>query len=230
MNLSIEAALSLEGMVGHLAYVFLVTSMLMRRMFWLRVFALASFVLGVIYSLFILGDPVGSFWKCLLAAVNLGQLALIAAENRRARFTPEEAALAEACFPGVARSVQRQILNLGVWADLSPQSVLAVEDKPLADLTYVASGDVRVTYAGAEVAKRGPGALIGELTVATAAPASSTVTTLGPARVWQVRAETVRQALATRPAQATAFQAAFFRAASAKLMENVGIRSGAAQA
>ncbi len=219
MNLSIEAAFSAEGMVGHLAYVFLVASMVMRRMFWLRVFALASFALGVVYSVFILNDPVGSFWKCLLAAINLIQLLLIHAENRRARFTAEEAILAEACFPGVTKAVQRQILSLGTWENLAADSVLAEEGKPVSHLTYVAESEVSVTLHGHHIARRGPHALIGELTVATAAPASSTVVTLSPARVWRIPAGIVRQAMENRPQQAAAFQSAFFRAASAKLME-----------
>jgi hypothetical protein len=220
VNLSIEAAFSAEGMVGHLAYVFLVASMVMRHMLWLRIFALASFALGVVYSLFILNDPVGSFWKCLLAAINLIQLALIHLENRRARFSAEDAAFAEACFSGVTKAVQRQILNLGTWENLAAGTVLAEEGKPLHFLTYVAGSAVLVTLQGRQIAHRGPGALIGELTVATAAPATSTVTTQAEARVWRVEAEAVRRAIQTRPQQAAAFQSAFFRAASAKLMES----------
>ena len=81
MELTFDAALSPDGLIGHMAYIFLVASMLMRRMLWLRVFALAAFLTGISYSIFVLKDPVGTFWESLLAAINLGQLALMQAEN-----------------------------------------------------------------------------------------------------------------------------------------------------
>jgi CRP-like cAMP-binding protein len=222
LDLTLESALSAEGMLGHLAYVFLVASMVMRRMLWLRLLALAAFVTGISYSALVLHDPVGTFWESLLAAINLVQLALIAAENRRARFLPQERALVEGLFPGFSRRVQRQVLNLGRWQTLAAGEVLATEGQPVAALSYLAEGRARVLVGGAVVAERGPGALIGELTVASGAPAHGTVTLSTAALVWQAGAEDIRRVLATRPEQAAAFQSAFFRAVSAKLTEAPG--------
>lgn len=219
MDLTLESALSAEGLPGHLAYVFLVASMVMRRMLWLRLLALAAFVTGISYSALVLRDPVGTFWESLLAAINIVQLTLIAAENRRARFLPQERALVEHLFPGFSRRVQRQVLNLGRWQTLGPSEVLATEGQPVAALSYLAEGRAQVRVGGAVVAERGPGSLIGELTVASGAPAHGTVTLSSPALVWQAGADDIRRVLATRPDQAAAFQSAFFRAVSAKLTE-----------
>ena len=76
MELTITSALSGDGALGHLSFVLLIVSMLMRSMVWLRVLVIASALVGVCYSYLILTDPVGVFWEGLLIAVNLGQLGL----------------------------------------------------------------------------------------------------------------------------------------------------------
>lgn len=213
-----NSALGPGAIIGHLAYVFLVASMVMSRMAWLRVLALASFVTGVYYSAAILGDPVGTFWKCLLAAVNLAQLARLSMAERHARFEPHEAALVERCFAGSPRRAQRAILNLGRWESLPAGTKLATDGQPVRYLTWLAEGEAEVLRGDALLARRGPGTLIGEISVASGAPAHGSVRLLGPARVWQVEAETVRRVLATRPDLAAALQSAFFAALRDKLI------------
>ena len=41
-----------DGYVGHTSYVLLILSSLMRRMFWLRAFFIASALTGISYSVF----------------------------------------------------------------------------------------------------------------------------------------------------------------------------------
>lgn len=217
MDLTFDAAFSTEGLIGHLAYVFLVASMLMQRMLWLRVFAFAAFATGIVYSVFVLHDPVGTFWESLLALVSLIQLIRIRVENWRARFLPHETVFVTACFPGFSKAVQRQLLDLGEWQQVPSGATLAQEGVPIPDLAYLADGAATVSVAGRQLATRGPGALIGELTVATGEGATGTVVMDRPALVWRAPALAVRQAMATRPQLAAAFQAAFFRAVSAKL-------------
>ena len=50
-----------DGHMGHTSYVLLILSSLMRRMFWLRAFFIASALTGISYSVFWLADPVGVF-------------------------------------------------------------------------------------------------------------------------------------------------------------------------
>lgn len=219
MSFSLDAALSGESVLGHLAYIFLVASMVMRRMLWLRIFAVASFATGMSYSIFILADPVGTFWKALLVAINLIQLTLVYIENRRARFAPQERQLIDACFPGVPPGLQRALLNLGRWETLPPGSVLAQEGVAVPALVWIAKGAAKVTLQDRTIARLKPGALVGEMTVSSAGPANGTVTLTEESLLWLAPAETVRKALQTRPQQATALQAAFFRAVSSKLVQ-----------
>jgi CRP-like cAMP-binding protein len=149
---------------------------------------------------------------------------LIYLENRRAEFLPHEADFVTTNLSGVSRRVQRQVLELGSWERLPAGAVLTREGEPVADLVYLAEGEAGVTLNGERLATRHAGSLIGELTVATGAPAKGTVVTESEAFVWCAPANAVRKAIATQPEQAAALQAAFFRAVSGKLTEPLSAR------
>lgn len=71
MELTIESALSPGGLVGHTSYLLLVVSMLMRRMWLLRILVIASSLVAITYDMVWLKDPVGVFWESLLVSVNV---------------------------------------------------------------------------------------------------------------------------------------------------------------
>ena len=60
MELTLESALSVGGLVGHLSYLLLVEWTLMRRMWALRVLAIASALVVIGYDEFWLQDPIGA--------------------------------------------------------------------------------------------------------------------------------------------------------------------------
>ncbi len=76
MDLTLKSAFLTGGMVGHLSYVLLVLSMVMRRMSLLRMLVIASAFVAITYDWFWLKDPVGVFWETLLVLVNIVQLSI----------------------------------------------------------------------------------------------------------------------------------------------------------
>jgi len=78
-----------ENVVGHVAYVLLIVSMMMRNMNWLRFFAILAGAISAVFY-WTLGDFVSMFWESLFSLVNLAQFAILQIENRRGRFSDEE--------------------------------------------------------------------------------------------------------------------------------------------
>lgn len=74
MELTLSSAFSPGAMVGHLAYLLLVASMLMRTLFALRLLVIASALVAIAYAAIWLNDPVSSFWEALLVVVNILQI------------------------------------------------------------------------------------------------------------------------------------------------------------
>jgi len=73
MELTLESAFSTGGMVGNASYILLIASMLMRDMFWLRLLAIFSGIVGVCHDAIWLTDPVSTFWESLFTLINLVQ-------------------------------------------------------------------------------------------------------------------------------------------------------------
>lgn len=184
MELTLDSAFSTGGMVGHLAYVLLVASMLMRSMVWLRIVVIASALVAVLYAAVWLGDPVSLFWETMLVAVNIAQLTLTWVLNRRARFTAEEQGFVDARLPGLSRQEARRLLNLGQWQDVPQGHELTRQGAKVATLVYLTGGAARVQVDGRTVATIQPGHFVGEMSVVDGGPASATVAMAAPGRLW----------------------------------------------
>lgn len=195
--------------VGHLSYLLLVLSMLMRRIGPLRLLAVSSALAGIAYDAIWLKNPVGVFWETLLLSVNLGQLAYMRWETRRATFSDEEHAFLEGVAPGLARRLQRKLLDAGVWSDEPAGTILTREGQPVVKLTYLASGEARISLADVEVASCPAGALVGEVTVLTGDPATGTARLSVASRIWSVDARVLRRLAEGEPEILGALRAGF---------------------
>jgi len=211
MELTLQSALSSQGVLGHLAYVALVVSMLMRAMTWLRVLVIVSACLAVAYGALILSDPVTVFWESLLIVVNLVQLLISHWRSLRARFSEDEKTFVARHLPGLTRGEARDLIDRGQWRDLPDGSSLTVEGQPVSHLSYVSGGLCEVTLHGVRVSDCRPGDFVGEMTALTSAPATATVRARGVVTVWQIDAEDLRVLVQRRDPVAREIDAAFAR-------------------
>lgn len=191
MELTFSSALSLGGLIGHLAYILLILSMMMRRMFWLRILVIASALVGIAYSVFWLKDPVSSFWETLLVTVNVVQLLITWRQNSLAQFSDEERSFAKRRLRGLPTGEQRRVIDSGRWQDIDPGTVLTVEGEKASDLFYLSHGEAEVRLEGTELALCGPGTYFGEMSFVGGGTASATVRTTSPSRVWRISRETL---------------------------------------
>ena len=216
MELTLASAFSQEGLLGHAAYVLLVGSMLMRTLLWLRVLVIASALLGISYSAFILGDPVSTFWESCLVVVNIAQLLLTHWRSLRARFSEVESTFIARHLPGLTRGEARTLLDAGAWRQLADGTRLTEEGAPVACLSYIAEGTAGVQVGGRRVSVCGSGDFVGEMTALTGAPATASVVADGPLTVWQIDAARLREIVARRDQIEREIDAAFVRNYRAK--------------
>ncbi len=219
MELTLASAFSQEGLLGHAAYVLLVLSMLMRTLLWLRLLVIASAILGISYSAFILGDPVSTFWESCLVIVNVGQLLLTHWRSIRARFTETEAHFIARHLPGLGRGDARALIDRGRWVALEAGACLAVQGQPVDQLSYIAEGRADVRVGGARVSNCGAGDFVGEMTALTGLPATATVIATRPLTVWQIDAARLREATRRRDEVSRELEAAFARNYRDKIVE-----------
>ncbi|PLX37657.1 MAG: cyclic nucleotide-binding domain-containing protein [Hyphomicrobiales bacterium] len=220
MELTLESAFSLGGLVGHLTYILLVVSMLMRRMVLLRLFVILSALFAITYDAVWLNDPVGVFWDTLLVVVNVVQLLITWHKNRSARFSDEEGAFMATRFPDLRPADRRRLLDAGVWLHADEGTVLTREGAPVEHLAYLADGRATVLAGEVPVATCEPGSLIGEITVLEGTPANATVIVSKPARFWMIEAQHLRDMVANRPEIGRVIENSIARAIGDKLVRS----------
>lgn len=209
MELTLESALSAGGLLGHMTYLLLVLSMALKRLYWIRLLVMASAIVGICYSYFMLHDPVGVFWETLLLTVNLVRLSLDCLQDRLARFSAEERRFVDAVFPGLSPAQKRRLLDDGEWIAAPPGMTLSRQGAPVTHLSWLEKGDARIVIDGATVARSGAGDLIGELTILDGDHASATTILTTPARIWRIEAAALRRLSDRRPEIRNGLDAAF---------------------
>jgi len=165
-------------LVGHLSYVLLVLSMLMRSMKWLRAIAVSAGVVSAIYGYFWLKDFVTVFWEVVFVLTNLVQLLILEWENRRAKFSEDEARFIAAALPGVEKAHARRLLRLAKRTEFEAGAVLTTEGEKVEHLLFILEGAVRIDKGGAMVGVCGHDDFLGEIgfMLNTAATATAIVT------------------------------------------------------
>jgi hypothetical protein len=203
----IDAAFSTGGLVGHLSYILLVVSMMMRDISALRLLVIASALAGIAYDLIWLRNPVGVFWEGLLLLVNVVQLYLLWRKNRSAQFTQEEAQFVSTRLKGLSAGRCRDFFDMGRWEYLPSGSVLTRQNERPEFLAYLSKGTASIIVDDQEVAAVQEGHYIGEMSLLGDGNASATVIVTEPARVWRIEAEKIERLMQDRPNIANALQA-----------------------
>lgn len=165
-----------ENLVGHIAYVLLIVSMMMRSMNWLRFFAILAGAISSIYYA-ILSDYVSMFWEALFSLVNLAQLIILKIENRRGRFSEEEGLFIRACLSGVERAHAKKLMKIGAWTEVQEDVTLITQGERPDELKFLVSGEARIERDGEVIDTAERGDYIGEMSYLSDQPATATVIT-----------------------------------------------------
>ncbi len=219
MELTLESAFSTGGLVGHLSYLLLAVSMMMRVMWLLRVLVIAGMLVGLAFDWIWLANPVGVFWDTMLIVVNVVQLAITYFQNRRLRFSDEEQGFVDHNFPGLSRKWKRRLLDSGVWSDAEPGRQLTHQGEPVSHLIFLIAGEVEITSNGKRVGACREGDFIGEMTALSGAPASGTATVTEHARFWSIPTSKLRELVANHLEVEQSVQSCFRRNLLEKLVE-----------
>lgn len=203
----IDAAFSTGGFVGHLSYVLLVISMMMRDISLLRILVIASALTGIAYDLIWLRNPVGVFWEGLLLLVNVVQLYLLWHRDRRAQFSSDEEAFLAHRLHGLSPGRCRDLLDMGRWERLAAGTVLTRQGERPEFLTYLAHGNAAIRVDDQEISTVSAGHYVGEMSLVGSERASATVVLSEPAQVWRLELDKVDRLRKDQPEIANALLA-----------------------
>jgi Cyclic nucleotide-binding domain len=203
--------------LGHLNYILVILSVTMTSMRWLRVFAIASGVVGVIYYGFFVSDEISASWEGIFATVNAVQLAIVLMAGRRKAQDEDERLLVETVMPTLDGNLRARMLKLARWETREPGEVLVEEGQASPQLVFIARGAASVEKGGVLVGVCGPGDFLGEMSFLTGRPASATVRVANEIRCCVYDPATLRQVSRKAPAIRQALEFSFNRNLVGKL-------------
>lgn len=169
---------SIENLLGHLSYTLTIISMLMRSMPWLRVFAISSGVVGMIYYLGMRADYVSAFWETFYVMVNVAQLFLLWYENRIGQFDGVERDFVSHALEDLKPVHAAKLLRQASHETIPANRVLVTEGRAPDRLFYVVSGEVQIAQGGVVVGKCAKGDFLGEMSLLSESDASATAVTV----------------------------------------------------
>ena len=212
-------------LVGHLSYMLLVGSMLMRSMKWLRMIAISAGVVSAVYGFFWLKDFVTVFWEVVFVSVNLIQLLLLEWANKRAKFSEDEARFIKAALPNVEKAIARKMLKLAEWEEHEPGATLTVEGEPVGKLLFILEGTVRIDKEGAMVGVCGRDDFLGEMGFMSGEGATATGVVTNSVRCLTFEREVLIKLLDRDTDLRHAMESSFNRSLVSKLVKsNAGVK------
>jgi hypothetical protein len=211
-------ALFVKENIVHVAAALYLVGFLFRGQIMLRTFVIAGDLVYISYFYFAPEVPLwgGVFWSAVFMLVNLAMIARVVADRTSFPMSGEERQLFN-LLGTLTPGEFRQLIRLARWRTATARTVLAEENRPLAELHYVLDGQIAVEKSGSAPRQLGPHTFIGEVAFLLHQPASATVTVDAGARyVTCDRAALCREQLRA-PSLAVALSAALNRDMAAKV-------------
>lgn len=216
----VEFAFTPGRLVGHLSYLLLIISMLMRSMTKLRIIAVSAGAVSAIYGYFWLHDPVTVFWETIFVLTNLVQLLILAWENKRALFTDDEQKFVDAAVPAIEKADAKRLLKIGEWCDAPAGDVLTREGETPTHLMFIATGAVRIEKQQHIVGVCGHHDFVGEISFMKKQPATATAVVTNSARYLRFERERLQKLIDKEKEIRHALEMSFSRNLVEKLIKS----------
>lgn len=191
--------------VGHLTYILIVSSYLVRDMLALRSLAILASLCSLAFSysrqVWLIFN-----WNLVFLVVNFVQLGILLYERRPIAFDAEEEELRREVFQVVPAADLRRLLDVARWEEGGTGEVLLGEGEVLDRLVLLARGWAEVAVDGRVVGRVPAGGFVGEMGFLTGAPASAEVRLGAASRYLSWPTEELERLLAGRGGLRHSFQ------------------------
>lgn len=218
MQAFIDELLDPWSIFAHLSYIFLITSMLMRDLRYLRILALLSGLAAIAHFTFQTRDWASMTWEVLFVLANGSQLAILLYRSRSKQMLREETQLLEQVLQVQNPADQRRLLGLLHWRDVPVGEVLVKQGEASPPLIYISSGAAGIESDGKLIGVCGQGDFLGEMSLISGNAASASVVVTNPMRIARFEPGALRELSQAVPELGRAIDGALGRGLAAKVL------------
>jgi CRP-like cAMP-binding protein len=177
-------------LAGHVTYILIALSYLLRDILWLRWAALIASACSVVFNYFAPAAPlwIPIFWNVLFIAINAYHIAKLLRRSNSDLMRAEEIELARTFLCGASPHQLSELFEVGEWRDLNTGDVLAREGTRCEQISVLYEGEVQIMLDGRVQGIIQEQTFVGEISFLTGENASATVVVTQPSKalVWSM--------------------------------------------
>ena len=214
--------------IGHLTYLFIACSYMLRDIVWLRFVAILASCTSIVFNFVAPETPLWLVinWNFIFLAVNGIELVRIWRSRRGRPMTDEEKRLAAKMFSSLTSNDAAQLMRLAQWKSIQAGQVLVRQGESVRSVVLVVEGTTQVARAsltdlGTTIERNAP-TLVGELSFITGQQASATVTAKTRLRCVSWTFDSLHEIMALNRHAALVLQEMLCRDLSLKLRDQAG--------
>ena len=169
--------MSLIDIVGHLSFLIVALSLLMRDIILLRALGILSGVVGVGYNYFVTAEPlwVPIIWLSIFMTINVYMIVIFYILNRQADLGDDDVAIWQTNFLGLAVGEFRRLRKIFEFRSYQSGEMLIEAGTENHYLYFITSGQLDVRRDGKEIGQLSRGDIVGEMSFLTNTPANADV-------------------------------------------------------
>lgn len=163
--------------IGHLSFAAAALSFLMKDIILLRVIAILSSLLGILYNFFAAAEPLWLviFWLSIFMIINLYQTITILFESRLVEFSESELEIRNKFFEQLSLNHFKKLINLGKYRTFPKATRIIKMNQDTPELKLIISGSVKIEQNNKILARLKAGSFIGEVSFMSGSKASANV-------------------------------------------------------
>jgi len=163
--------------VGHLSFLILACSFLVKDILWLRLFSIFASLCAVTFNYLSPITPmwVTIGWHSIFIITNTYHITLILYEMAYFQLSPKERELYQIISPEISALDFKKLLSLGGWESIKANHTLIGQGEFVTSLMLIFKGEVGIQIDNKEVASLGIGKFVGEMSFLTRKNATATV-------------------------------------------------------
>ena len=170
--------------LGHLSFILLATSFLLRDILHLRLVAIVAATSNAVFSYYGLASPnlIVVFWQAVFVAINTVWSISLIRQRRGISFTDEERELYGTIFRAFPPLEFMKLMRIARWEVAKDGETLVHSDAELDDVMLIYNGEAEVALRDGATRRLRDGAFIGEMSFIRGGSATATVQTVQPTR------------------------------------------------
>ncbi len=192
---------TLLDIIGHASFALTAVSFYLRDVLSLRLLAIASGLVGIVYNYSLPGGPLWLviFWLSVFISINTVRVVGIVIERRSITLSEAERVLHETVFHNFSIPDFARLMRIAQWRVADEDHHFTEQGQPLEGLKFLLAGEVAIVQDGAELARVNEGEMIGEISFVRGGPATATVRATRPCRYLYWPTDEIRRLLADNP-------------------------------